>query len=59
MVFTIEPTLFLENGIHFIVEENVVVTSNGIRYLSERQDELILISNNRKVGEEILEKIPD
>lgn len=59
MVFTIEPTLFLENGIHFIVEENVVVTSNGIRYLSERQDELILISNNRKVREGILEKIPD
>lgn len=59
MVFTIEPTLFLENGIHFIVEENVVVTSNGIRYLSERQDELILISNNRKVREEIFEKIPD
>ncbi|WML56015.1 Xaa-Pro peptidase family protein [Neobacillus sp. PS2-9] len=59
MVFTIEPTLFLEDGIHFIVEENVVVTSNGIRYLTERQDELILISNNRKVGEEILEKIPD
>ncbi|MDQ1146056.1 Xaa-Pro aminopeptidase [Bacillus sp. SORGH_AS 510] len=59
MVFTIEPTLFLENGIHFIVEENVVVTSNGIRYLSERQDELILISNNRKAREGILEKIPD
>ena len=59
MVFTIEPTLFLDNGIHFIVEENVVVTSTGIRYLSERQDQLILIHNNRKAGEGILEKIPD
>lgn len=43
MVFTIEPTLFLENDIHFIVEENVVVTEDGIEYLSERQNELILI----------------
>ncbi|MHC0039075.1 M24 family metallopeptidase [Pseudoneobacillus sp. C159] len=45
MVFTIEPTLFLEGGIHFIVEENVVVTSDGIQYLTTRQDELIVISN--------------
>ncbi len=43
MVFTIEPTLFLDDGIHFIVEENVVVTSTGITYLTKRQNELILI----------------
>ncbi|MBE4908521.1 aminopeptidase P family protein [Bacillus luteolus] len=59
MVFTIEPTLFLDNGIHFIVEENVVVTSNGVKYLTERQNELIYIHTNRKEGKEILEKIPD
>lgn len=59
MVFTIEPTLFLDNGIHFIVEENVVVTAQGMRYLTKRQNELILIHNKKKVGEEILEKIPD
>ncbi|MFD1031700.1 M24 family metallopeptidase [Metaplanococcus flavidus] len=43
-VFTIEPTVFLrDEGIHFIVEENVVVTDDGIDYLSIRQNELILI----------------
>ncbi|MFD1738942.1 M24 family metallopeptidase [Bacillus salitolerans] len=42
-VYTIEPTIFLDNGIHFIVEENVVVTKDGIEYLTTRQDELILI----------------
>lgn len=49
MVFTIEPTLFMDDGIHFIVEENVVITKEGIRYLSQRQDELILIPHT-KVG---------
>lgn len=43
MVFTIEPTLFLDNGIHFIVEENVVITNDSFEYLSKRQNELILI----------------
>ncbi|MED3550099.1 Xaa-Pro peptidase family protein [Cytobacillus praedii] len=59
MVFTIEPTLFLDNGIHFIVEENVVVTSDGVKYLTERQDEIICIQTTKKEGKEILEKIPD
>lgn len=45
MIFTIEPTIFLNNGIHFIVEENVVVTEDGVEYLSVRQDELILIDD--------------
>lgn len=44
MVFTIEPTVFLDNGIHFIVEENVLVTEEGIQYLSKRQDQLICIA---------------
>jgi len=43
MVFTIEPTVFMEDGIHFIVEENVYVTEEGAEYLTERQDQLILI----------------
>ncbi|WP_423410715.1 M24 family metallopeptidase [Heyndrickxia sp. MSNUG] len=43
MVFTIEPTLFLDKGIHFIVEENVLVTESGMEYLTKRQNELILI----------------
>lgn len=43
-IFTLEPTVFLrDEGIHFIVEENVIVTETGIDYLSKRQDELILI----------------
>ncbi|WP_100069887.1 Xaa-Pro peptidase family protein [Planococcus donghaensis] len=43
MVFTIEPTIFMEDGIHFIVEENVVITDNGAEWLSRRQDQLISI----------------
>ncbi|WP_407270122.1 M24 family metallopeptidase [Radiobacillus sp. PE A8.2] len=50
MVFTIEPTLFLEGGIHFIVEENVLVTKDGIDYLTKRQDNLILIKSVREEG---------
>lgn len=43
MVFTIEPTVFLENDIHFIVEENVYVTKGGVEYLTKRQDDIVLI----------------
>jgi len=43
MVFTIEPTVFLDNDIHFIVEENVYVTEKGVEYLTKRQDDIILI----------------
>lgn len=43
MVFTIEPTIFMENGIHFIVEENVVITDAGAEWLSQRQEQLISI----------------
>jgi len=43
MVFTIEPTIFMDNGIHFIVEENVVVTESGSEWLSERQHVVICI----------------
>jgi len=46
MVFTIEPTLFIDDGIHFIVEENVLVTEDGMEYLSKRQEELILIKSS-------------
>lgn len=48
MVFTIEPTIFMDDGIHFIVEENVVVKAEGIEYLSRRQAELILIGKKLK-----------
>ena len=43
MVFTLEPTILPEDGPTFIVEENVLVTEEGIEYLTVRQDELILI----------------
>lgn len=43
MVFTLEPTVFLDDGRHFIVEENVVVTANGAEFLSRRQDQLFVI----------------
>lgn len=44
MVFTVEPTIFVENGPAVLVEENVVVEQDGARLLSKRQDKLILIS---------------
>lgn len=43
MVFTIEPTIFMDGGIHFIVEENVVMTTDGAEWLSARQKEIICI----------------
>ena len=44
MVFTLEPTIFLGDGdCNLIVEENVVVTKDGARWLSRRQEELVLI----------------
>lgn len=43
MVFTLEPTVFMDGGIHFIIEENVVVTNDGPIYLSKRQENLIYI----------------
>ncbi len=43
MVFTLEPTLFTDQGLQFIVEENVLVTQDGAEFLTERQKELILI----------------
>src|SRR5699024_9479815 len=43
MVFTIEPTVFLDNDIDFIVEEKVYVTEKGVEYLTKRQDDIILI----------------
>lgn len=42
-VFTIEPTILPEEGPWMLVEENVVVTSSGAKYLSKRQESLILI----------------
>jgi Xaa-Pro aminopeptidase len=44
MVFTIEPTIFMEENIHFIVEENVLITEKGAKWLSKRQNECICIS---------------
>lgn len=43
MVFTIEPTIFMDNGVHFIVEENVLITEEGAEWLSHRQEECICI----------------
>lgn len=48
MVFTIEPTIFMEEGVHFIVEENVVITDSGAEWLSRRQDQLISIPWRRE-----------
>ncbi len=42
-VYTLEPTVVQSPRPSMIVEENVVVTQGGARYLSRRQDELWLI----------------
>jgi len=47
MVFTVEPTIFVENGPAMLVEENVVVKSDGAELLSKRQDELFLIGQKK------------
>jgi len=43
MVFTVEPTIFVENGPAVLVEENIVVKTKGAELLSKRQDQLFLI----------------
>ena len=40
MVFTLEPTVLMSPDPSMIVEENVVVTRDGARYLSQRQHHL-------------------
>lgn len=42
-VFTIEPTILRSPAPSMLVEENVVVTEAGARWLSERQEELWLV----------------
>jgi Xaa-Pro aminopeptidase len=40
MVFTLEPTILMTPDPSMIVEENVLVTENGARYLNPRQETL-------------------
>jgi Xaa-Pro aminopeptidase len=42
-VFTIEPRLTIENYGIATIEEMVVVTKDGIEWLSERQNDIYLI----------------
>ena len=42
-VFTLEPTILQSQGPSMLVEENIVVTETGARWLSERQDELWVV----------------
>jgi Xaa-Pro aminopeptidase len=43
MVFAIEPTILYEDGPAIISEENVLVTAQGAKLLSRRQEALVLI----------------
>lgn len=43
MVFAVEPTILYEEGPAIISEENVLVTAEGARLLSRRQESLVLI----------------
>ena len=42
-VFTLEPTILQSPGPSMLVEENVVVTPSGARWLSERQQDLWIV----------------
>ncbi len=43
MIFAVEPTILYEEGPAIISEDNILVTSSGPRFLSRRQEELVLI----------------
>ena len=43
MVFAIEPTILYEEGPAIISEDNAIVTKEGARFLSKRQESLYLI----------------
>jgi len=43
MLFAVEPTVLQDDGPCVIVEENVLVTEEGVEVLSKRQTKLILI----------------
>ena len=45
MVFTLEPTVLRDEGFSILTEENIVITKDGARFLSRRQDHVILIGN--------------
>ncbi len=43
MIFAVEPTILYEEGPAIISEENILVTAQGARFLSRRQEALVLI----------------
>ncbi|WP_058300725.1 M24 family metallopeptidase [Gorillibacterium timonense] len=43
MIFTLEPTILPGKPPYILLEENLVVTSDGSEYLSTRQESLVLI----------------
>ena len=43
-LYTIEPRLAIEGYGVATIEEIVVITENGCRFLSERQEEIILVN---------------
>ncbi|MGM0432848.1 MAG: M24 family metallopeptidase, partial [Spirochaetota bacterium] len=45
MVFAVEPTILYEEGPAIISEENVLVTCDGAKLLSRRQEALVLIDS--------------
>jgi Xaa-Pro aminopeptidase len=47
-IYAIEPTVIQDGGLPcMLVEEDVLVTADGVRVLSRRQDDLILITEQR------------
>ncbi len=43
MVFTIEPTILFENDYSILTEEIILVKEDGAEFLSDRQEEIVLI----------------
>ncbi len=43
MCFTLEPTILREKGFSVLTEDNIIITKDGAEFLSNRQQEVILI----------------
>ena len=51
MIFTLEPTILLEEGdFSVLCEEDILITETGAEFLSHRQRELVLVPCSNTEG---------